>query len=185
MEGQSLRVRSIIHSDAEGKLADNNQSEIMQCWQFRSIDFHWSDQLDLDFILCHLQPLFGSRGAALKTFDVGFQLADPLLGGSQLKRNLVRHGHRALDVLLRDIRCVFDQSKQGLPKREAAVVTPLGRRRQPHQSRPCQPRHGAAGLVDGRGSEFGRKVAVDFETDANFDQSRGCPSHYRFPPIEQ
>jgi hypothetical protein len=49
---------------------------------------HWSDQLDLDFILDHLQPSFGSRGAALKTFDVGFQLADPLLGGSQLKRDL-------------------------------------------------------------------------------------------------
>jgi len=34
-------------------------------------------------------------------------------------------------------------------------------------------------------SEFGRKVAVDFEADANFDQSWGRPSHCRFPPIEQ
>jgi hypothetical protein len=45
------------------------RAKLMQCWRFRSIGFHWSDQLDLDFILDHLQPLFGSRGAALNMFD--------------------------------------------------------------------------------------------------------------------
>jgi hypothetical protein len=39
------------------------------------------------------------------------------------------------------------------------------------------PRHGAAGLVDRPRSEFGGKVAVDFETYADFDQSWSRPSH--------
>ena len=48
------------------------------------------------------------------------------------------------------------------------------------RSRPCRQRHGAAGQADWPKSEFGRKVAVDFETDTDFDQSWSRPSHCRF-----
>jgi hypothetical protein len=84
-EGRSLRVRSIkLGCGTTGTLA-TTRAKLMQCWQPSSIGFHWSDQVDLDFILDHLQPSFGPRGAAFKMFDIGFQLADPILGGTQLK----------------------------------------------------------------------------------------------------
>src|SRR5512132_2039786 len=105
----------------------------MHSWQLRSIGFHWSDQLDLDFFLDHLQPLFSSRGAALNTFDLAFQLADPLLSGSQLNRNAVRQGHRSLDVVFRQIRSILDQSKKGLPYLINRFLLWRLLRRKPHE----------------------------------------------------
>jgi hypothetical protein len=60
----------------------------MQHRQLGSVSFHRSDQLVLDFFLDHFQPMLGSRGAALKTFDFDFQPTDPILGGSQLPESL-------------------------------------------------------------------------------------------------
>jgi hypothetical protein len=41
------------------------RARLMQHRQLGSVRFHRSDQLVLDFCLDHLQPLLGSRGAAL------------------------------------------------------------------------------------------------------------------------
>jgi hypothetical protein len=34
-----------------------------------------------------------------------------------------------------------------------------------------------------RGSELGRQVAVDFESDADFHECGSCPVHSLFPPF--
>jgi hypothetical protein len=58
-------------------------------------------------------------------------------------------------------------------RRSGGVVpaTPRPERESAHASQSTQ------------GSEFGRKVAVDFEADANFHKGWGRPRHGRFPFI--
>src|SRR5260370_544221 len=98
------------------------RSKLIQCWQFRSIGLHWSNQLDLDFILDHLQPLLGSRGAALKTFDFGFQLADPILDGhAAAPPSAASNSRRPMVTVIRPsrARCV----KATIPRHRRAVFT--------------------------------------------------------------
>jgi hypothetical protein len=66
------------------------------------------------------------------------------------------------------------------PQNKTILTEAAGR---PEKSKP-------AGLVaDGQfstkclGSELSRQIAVDLESDADLDEGRGCPGHWRFPSV--
>jgi hypothetical protein len=80
-----------------------------------SVPFHRSDQCILNLFLYRPQPLLSACRAAFETFNFSFQFPDPISGSSQLEREPMRHSHRSLDVLFRDVSCIFKQANHGVP----------------------------------------------------------------------
>lgn len=87
--------------------------------------------------------------------------------------SLLRNSARAPEFTTGDIFGLFTDKPRLAPGRSWPRLS--GARRVSQATTAVRPHRTSGDAV--KASEFGRKVAVDLQTDADFDEGRGCPGH--------
>jgi hypothetical protein len=73
-----------------------------------------------------MEPLLGSLGSRLRSSEFGFQRRNPIFGGPQLVRKLLRHAERVATIFVGDAGGLRNQLQDGLTRLVELIVRARG-----------------------------------------------------------